>query len=76
MPVVNPHNTAEEQYSKAHKHSMSVVEQTFGMLKTRVRCPDRFGGSLLFSPESRINIINDRLGVTQHLLEVANFSAR
>lgn len=66
----------EELYIMAHKHSISLGEQRFGKLKARFRCPGRFGGSLLYSPEHRISIINVRLGVILHLLKVAHSNTR
>lgn len=62
--VVNPRNRTEEWYSRAHKHSLSLmVEQIFGTLKAKIRGPDRSGGSLPYSPKRRINIIKGTASV-------------
>lgn len=36
-PVANPKTAAEERYSRAHIRTRFVVEQTFGVLKSRFR---------------------------------------
>uniref|UniRef100_A0A803JC58 DDE Tnp4 domain-containing protein n=1 Tax=Xenopus tropicalis TaxID=8364 RepID=A0A803JC58_XENTR len=40
-----------------HLLSRSVIEQTFGILKSRFRCLDKSGGSLMYSPTKVANIV-------------------
>ncbi|KAJ1105527.1 hypothetical protein NDU88_002932 [Pleurodeles waltl] len=47
-PFSNPSTAAESAYNDAHKRTRSIVERTFGILKSRVRCLDITGGSLLY----------------------------
>ncbi|KAJ1203479.1 hypothetical protein NDU88_007264 [Pleurodeles waltl] len=50
-PFGNPSTAAECAYNEAHRRTRSIVEWTFGILKSRFRCLDNTGGSLLYSPE-------------------------
>ncbi|KAJ1175580.1 hypothetical protein NDU88_000867 [Pleurodeles waltl] len=56
-PFGNPTTAAERAYNDAHKRTHSIVERTFGILKSRFRCFDITGGSLLYSPEMVCRII-------------------
>ena len=49
-PFANPANPAEERYNRSHTATRVVVEQTFGVLKSRFRCLHRSGGSLQYVP--------------------------
>ncbi|XP_069494163.1 putative nuclease HARBI1 [Ambystoma mexicanum] len=49
--VRNPQNRHEEDYNRAHTRTRVVIEQTFGLLKTRFRCISRSGGALLYGHE-------------------------
>ncbi|KAJ1201616.1 hypothetical protein NDU88_005422 [Pleurodeles waltl] len=53
----NPSTTAERAYNDADRRTRSIVERTFGILKSRFRCLDITGGSLLYSPEMVWKII-------------------
>ncbi|XP_069494417.1 uncharacterized protein [Ambystoma mexicanum] len=50
-PVRNPQNRHEEEYNCAHTRTRIVIEQTFGLLKSRFRCISRSGGALLYGHE-------------------------
>nr|XP_033818264.1 putative nuclease HARBI1 [Geotrypetes seraphini] len=50
-PIVHPHTAAEEEYNRRHRATRSIIERTFGQLKSRFRCLDRSGGQLLYRPE-------------------------
>lgn len=63
-------------HSTAHKHSVSVVEQTLTCWRRDLDVQTDLEDLSSKTHESRINIINVRLGVTQHLFEVARSSAR
>ncbi|KAJ1190042.1 hypothetical protein NDU88_006781 [Pleurodeles waltl] len=56
-PFGNPSTAAERAYNEAHRRTRSIVERTFGILKSRFRCLDITGGSLLYSPEMVCRII-------------------
>ncbi|KAJ1192329.1 hypothetical protein NDU88_001640 [Pleurodeles waltl] len=56
-PFGNPSTAAERAYNDAHGRTRSIVERTFGILKSRFRCLDITGGSLLYSPEMVDRII-------------------
>ncbi|KAM4809783.1 putative nuclease HARBI1 [Rhinophrynus dorsalis] len=56
-PIKDPTNKAEKQYNTAHILAHSVIERTFGSLKSRFRCLDRSGGVLQYSPEKGAQII-------------------
>lgn len=49
-PFPNPGNRGEERYNRSHTRTRSVVEQTFGMLKSRFRCLHQSGGTLQYEP--------------------------
>ncbi|KAJ1209826.1 hypothetical protein NDU88_005198 [Pleurodeles waltl] len=48
-PIGNPITAAERAYNEAHRRTRSIVERTFGILKSRFHCLDITGGSLLYS---------------------------
>ncbi|CAI9558952.1 unnamed protein product [Staurois parvus] len=56
-PIKYPKTKAEKNYNAAHKTAHSVIERTFGSLKSRFRCLDRSGGVLQYSPEKGAQII-------------------
>lgn len=56
-PIKYPKTKAEKSYNAAHKTAHSVIERTFGSLKSRFRCLDRSGGVLQYSPEKGAQII-------------------
>ncbi|XP_044134535.1 putative nuclease HARBI1 [Bufo gargarizans] len=56
-PIKDPKTKAEKQYNAAHNATHSVIERTFGSLKSRFRCLDRSGGVLQYSPEKGAQII-------------------
>ncbi|XP_041435666.1 uncharacterized protein LOC108706783 isoform X3 [Xenopus laevis] len=56
-PVKDAKTKAEEQYNAAHKLAHSIIERTFGSIKSRFRCLDRSGGVLQYSPEKGAQII-------------------
>ncbi|XP_078539603.1 CD5 antigen-like isoform X3 [Lissotriton helveticus] len=56
-PVCNPTTPGQRQYNAAQICTRSIVERTFGVLKSRFRCLDITGGSLLDRPEMVNKII-------------------
>ncbi|KAM4706630.1 putative nuclease HARBI1 [Discoglossus pictus] len=56
-PITDPQNEAEKKYNEAHHRAHSVIDRTFGSLKSRFRCLDRSGGVLQYSPEKGAQII-------------------
>ncbi|XP_075457194.1 uncharacterized protein LOC142495486 [Ascaphus truei] len=56
-PLLNPQSPAEECYNAAHISTRSVIESTFGLLKSRFRCLDRSGGVLQYKPENVADIV-------------------
>ncbi|CAC5377296.1 HARBI1 [Mytilus coruscus] len=50
-PKLNPSSPAEEKYNKAHAKTRTIVEQAFGVCKSRYRCLHKTGGCLPFTPE-------------------------
>ncbi|KAJ1192309.1 hypothetical protein NDU88_001620 [Pleurodeles waltl] len=50
-PFGNPSTAAERAYNEARRRTRSIVERTFDILKSRFRCLNITGGSLLYSPE-------------------------
>ncbi|KAJ1189050.1 hypothetical protein NDU88_005801 [Pleurodeles waltl] len=56
-PFANPSTASECAYNKAQRRTHTIVERTFGILKSRFRCLDITGGSLLYSPEMVCKII-------------------
>ena len=56
-PFRDPQTTGEQNYDAAHIRTRRVVERTFGILKSRFRCLDKSGGTLLYSPNFVCQII-------------------
>ena len=56
-PFRNPETPGERKYNEAHARTRGVVERTFGLLKSRFRCLDKSGGTLLYSPNFVCQII-------------------
>ncbi|XP_050705937.1 putative nuclease HARBI1 [Eriocheir sinensis] len=49
-PVSQPTTDAHRAYNRSHSRTRVVVEQTFGVLKSRFRCLHGSGGSLQYDP--------------------------
>ncbi|XP_069089293.1 putative nuclease HARBI1 [Pleurodeles waltl] len=49
-PFANPDTNEQPAYNEAHRKTRNVVERSFGLLKSRFRCLDMTGGSLLYAP--------------------------
>ncbi|CAL4091778.1 unnamed protein product [Meganyctiphanes norvegica] len=56
-PVNNPNTAAERRYNRSHRRSRVIVEQTFGILKSRFRCLHKSGGSLQYNPDKSAHIV-------------------
>lgn len=58
-PFHNPNTESQERYNQAHAVTRSIIERTFGILKSRFRCLDESGGCLLLSPEKvcRVTVV-------------------
>ncbi|KAJ1155633.1 hypothetical protein NDU88_008362 [Pleurodeles waltl] len=56
-PIGNPSTAAERAYNDANRRTRTIVERTFCILKSRFRCLNITGGSLLYSPEMVCKII-------------------
>jgi len=50
-PLAAPVTQAERAYNNAHSKTRAVIERCFGVLKSRFRCLDKTGGTLLYSAE-------------------------
>jgi len=50
-PIANPATTEERQFNNAHKKTRSLIERSFGILKSRWRILDHTGGTLCYTPE-------------------------
>ena len=56
-PFRDPQTPGERKYNEANARTRAVVERTFGLLKSRFRCLDKSGGTLLYSPNFVCQII-------------------
>lgn len=57
MTPINPTTVAQQNYNHAHIQTRGVIERTFGVLKSRMRCLDRTGGALAYTPEKVCKIV-------------------
>lgn len=55
-PVANPTTPSEQAYNFAHAKTRNIIERCFGVLKSRFRCLDKSGGTLLYKPEKACKI--------------------
>lgn len=56
-PFTQPATVPEENYDRSHIRTRSVVEHTFGILKSRFRCLHQSGGALQYNPTKCAKII-------------------
>lgn len=49
-PLANPTTPGEESYNRRHTGTRVIVEQCFGVLKSRFRCLHKSGGALQYLP--------------------------
>lgn len=56
-PLLETTSIAQERYNICHRKTSSVIEQCNGLLKSRFRCLNMSGGTLLYSPEKVCGII-------------------
>lgn len=49
-PFPSPSPPPEERYNRSHMRTRVVVEQCFGILKSRYRCLHKSGGNLQYTP--------------------------
>lgn len=56
-PFGTPATAIEQKYNSLHSRTRNVVERCFGLMKSRFRCLDRSGGTLLYSPEKTCKIV-------------------
>lgn len=49
-PISQPENPPDHNYNRSHTQTRVVIEQTFGVLKSRFRCLHKSGGSLQYEP--------------------------
>jgi hypothetical protein len=57
IPFLRTTSIGEEKYNKAHTKTRRIVENAFGVLKSRFRCLDRSGGEIQFTPKRCCNVI-------------------
>lgn len=56
-PFLSPSTPEEVGYNNAHAKTRNVVERCFGVMKSRFRCLDKSGGTLLYTPEKACRIV-------------------
>ncbi|XP_012825361.1 myelin-oligodendrocyte glycoprotein-like [Xenopus tropicalis] len=56
-PIHRPRSLADRAFNQAHVRARSVIERTFGVLKSWFRCLDKSGGSLMYSPTKVANFV-------------------
>ena len=56
-PLGTATSRAETAYNNAHSKTRTVVERCFGLMKSRFRCLDKTGGTLLYSAEKTCRLV-------------------
>lgn len=56
-PLAQATDRSELAYNNAHCKTRSVIERCFGLLKSRFRCLDKSGGTLLYSAEKTCRLV-------------------
>ena len=56
-PLRSTNSPQEAAYNSAHSKTRSVVERCFGVMKSRFRCLDKSGGTLLYSAEKACKLV-------------------
>jgi len=56
-PLSNATTSSEIAYNAAHMKTRNVIERCFGVMKSRFRCLDKSGGTLLYSPEKTCKLV-------------------
>lgn len=54
--MFNPITPSENRYDSAHPKTRNTIERAFGVLKSRFRCIDSSGGTLLYTPKKACRI--------------------
>jgi len=58
VPYLHPVSAGEKAYNRAHKNTLVLVEQSFGILKARFLClSHKLCGPLPFTPERSSKVI-------------------
>lgn len=55
-PVLNPITPSENRYKSAHVRTRNTIERAFGVLKSKFRCINSSGGTLLYTPKKACRI--------------------
>ncbi|KAK4318818.1 hypothetical protein Pmani_010241 [Petrolisthes manimaculis] len=57
-PIMQPGNRNQVNYNNSHKRTRVIVEQTFGLWKSRFRCLHKSGGNLCYTPQKCGKIVS------------------
>lgn len=55
-PVLNPITPSENRYNSVHVNTRNTIERAIGVFKSRFRCIDFSGGTLIYTPKKACRI--------------------
>ena len=56
-PLTAPTTRQENAFNSAHSKTRNVIERCFGVLKSRFRCLDKSGGTLLYTADKACKLV-------------------